>query len=492
MKPSYILFLFLALFTACAEQPVEVEEFPVSMPASLDPNGGTWRTVMGIAPADVLLPAPDSVGSARLNAQLLETERMTLSRTAAQEEEATWWASGAVLRWNQIARDLVVKYNRPLPHGVAPNPVRPVASPPFAARAYAMLSVAQYDALVLTWHHKFEVNRPAASELDADIDALFPGSGLPAYPSEDAAIALASLEVLKALFPLEEAYLQGLAQNHQLSRLWAGANVRNDLEAGATIGKAAAGRVLARASQDRMTIASDPTDTWLGIIVPYTPWESLDAVPGKPVLPRFGEVKPWFDSLETFATLPPPPPAIGSLAFEEDIALVTKFTAEGNREYWRIADFWADGSGTYAPPGHWNSIAEKYIRSENLNELRAARVLSLMNRAVMDAGVVCWYAKYKYFLPRPSQVDPRIKTATGIPNFPAYTSGHATFSMAAATTLAHLFPDRRDEVIAMAEEAGRSRVVSGIHYQFDNIYGQATGKGVADLAVKWALTDGAE
>ncbi|MBL7783118.1 MAG: hypothetical protein JNM22_17950 [Saprospiraceae bacterium] len=55
--------------------------------------------------------------------------------------------------------------------------------------------------------------------------------------------------------------------------------------------------------------------------------------------------------------------------------------------------------------------------------IRTARVMALVNAAMEDAGVVCWDIKYFYLLPRPSEVDPSIETCTGIPNFPAYTSG---------------------------------------------------------------------
>jgi membrane-associated phospholipid phosphatase len=45
-------------------------------------------------------------------------------------------------------------------------------------------------------------------------------------------------------------------------------------------------------------------------------------------------------------------------------------------------------------------------------------------------------------LPRPlaGQLDSSIKTTIGLPNFPAYPSGHSTFSAAAAAVLSHLFP----------------------------------------------------
>ena len=55
-----------------------------------------------------------------------------------------------------------------------------------------------------------------------------------------------------------------------------------------------------------------------------------------------------------------------------------------------------------------------------------------LSHAMADAAIGCWDAKYAYFNPRPSQLDPSIKTVIGLPNFPSFTSGHSTFSAAAA------------------------------------------------------------
>ncbi len=121
--------------------------------------------------------------------------------------------------------------------------------------------------------------------------------------------------------------------------------------------------------------------------------------------------------------------------FNQALAEVRKIANNGTREQGRISDFWADGAGMPTPPGHWNQIATDLILRNQFSELRAARTLALMSRALMDAAICCWRTKYIYILPRLSQIDPKIKTATGIPNFPAYTSGHSTFSGAAATVL---------------------------------------------------------
>ena len=116
--------------------------------------------------------------------------------------------------------------------------------------------------------------------------------------------------------------------------------------------------------------------------------------------------------------------------------------------------------------------------------------LALLNTAMMDAGINCWDAKYFYMFPRPSQMDPEIKTATGLPNFPSYTSGHSTFSMSGATVLGYVFPDHKAEVEAMAAEAGISRIYGGIHYNFDNDSGAACGNRVGQFAIARGRADG--
>jgi len=163
-----------------------------------------------------------------------------------------------------------------------------------------------------------------------------------------------------------------------------------------------------------------------------------------------------------------------------------------SRDQMRIVQFWADGVGTYTPPGHWNAIASEDFIAKNFSEVRWARNLALLNMAEMDAGISCWDIKYFYFNPRPTQMDPRIKTLTGIPNFPSYVSGHSMFSAAAAAILGHIIPERASAYAAMAQEAANSRVYAGIHYQIDCSVGLTVGQNVGKLAVKRAMIDGAE
>ncbi|HLY71626.1 MAG TPA: phosphatase PAP2 family protein, partial [Puia sp.] len=130
--------------------------------------------------------------------------------------------------------------------------------------------------------------------------------------------------------------------------------------------------------------------------------------------------------------------------------------------------------------------------TQNFSEVRWARNLALLNMAEMDAGIVCWNTKYFYFNPRPTQIDPAIKTLTGVPNFPSYISGHATFSEAAATVLGHIIPTQAAKYEAMSQEASKSRFISGIHTEVDCSAGLQVGQNIGNYAVQRAMSDGAE
>ena len=163
----------------------------------------------------------------------------------------------------------------------------------------------------------------------------------------------------------------------------------------------------------------------------------------------------------------------------------------GNRRELQIANFWADGPSTPTPPGHWNFIAAPHIRRADWSEVRTARAFALLNMAMHDAAVGCWETKYFYFNPRPSQLDPELKTTIGLPNFPSYTSGHSTFSAAAAEVLSYLIPSAAAEFDALKEESSISRLYGGIHYRSDIEMGKSHGKRIGGYTVSFARTDGA-
>ncbi len=124
--------------------------------------------------------------------------------------------------------------------------------------------------------------------------------------------------------------------------------------------------------------------------------------------------------------------------------------------------------------------------------MRTARVYAYLNAAMMDAGISCWDTKYYYMYPRPPQADENIKCLFGVPNFPSYTSGHSTFSAAAATVLGYIFPADVNTFNEYAKEASDSRIYSRIHFRFDCEVGLEVGTNIGNYAVEVAKVDGAD
>jgi hypothetical protein len=211
------------------------------------------------------------------------------------------------------------------------------------------------------------------------------------------------------------------------------------------------------------------------------------------MLPLFGKVKTFlFDSLTMVTSIrPAAPPSTKSDQFRKELDEVLYYSKNYDRERVRTVHFWADGINTYTPPGHWNAIASEEFVRLNFSEVRWARNMALLNMAMMDAAVACWDTKYTYFNPRPSQVNPDIKTFTGLPNFPSYISGHSTFSGAAATFLGYVIPSRANAFSDMANEASLSRLYGAIHYRSDCVVGMQVGKKIGNYAVTRGQADGA-
>ncbi len=501
----------LFFFNRC-DKTIENPVYEAYPETNLDATAGAWRTFILANGSEIAVPAPEDATSAAYRAELDDLKATMAAATAEQQDLARRWGANGVLRWHEIAREIAAQYNvppnynadgtYPLPDPANPTayPRFPFANPPYASRAFALLAVAQYDALVTAWHAKFQYNRLAPYKNDSSIEPLIPTNDLPSYPSEDAVVAAASRELLKFLFPGEKEFLDNLAEEHKNSRLRAGANVQSDLSAGDSLGRMVANRIIAYAKTDKMGQANNqaayPTlkaDAEARGIPESQQWHSLEIPARPPMLPFFGNVKTWnFDEATKIAIRPAAPPAIGSAEFEANLNELRDLAKNRTREQFSIASYWADGVGSYTPPGHWNREAGELIYEKQFNEIRSARAMALLNTAMQDAGISCWDTKYYYLLPRPTEVDRSITTSTGIPNFPSYTSGHSTFSAAGAEVLTYLFPDRATDLQAMAEEASESRIYGCIHYRFDFETGLEVGKKVGEYAVQRGQADGSE
>lgn len=348
----------------------------------------------------------------------------------------------AAVRWNLRTREIIGR------RGGTSND---------AARTYALVSVAQYNAVIAAEDAK------AASE----------------HPSESGAAAAASAAVLAGLYPAEQDFIAAaLASDAEYFRTLP-SEKSADFGAGTEVGRAVAAAVLAYGATD----GSDAV--WTGT-VPSGPGYWVPAPPpAKPSQPLWGAVRPWLmTSGDQFR--PAPPPAFGSPAFFEDLAEVRGFSDTRTADQLQIAQFWAGSYGAGGPAGYFGSLAGELATGHHLDERRAARLLAVLHMAIMDASIGCYEAKYTYWYIRPYQVDPAITTPVGRPNFPSYPSAHSCLSAAAAGALAAFFPSASDDLRAKVEEAGMSRIYGGLHFRFEITAGRELGEAVAALAVRLA------
>ena len=421
-----------------------------------------------------LLAAPNALRPPRpadpTPAELDELMRMQALRSSVTNAAIARWSQGAgVLPWTAVALDLVVRSRR--------NPVR-------AGRALALLNAAISDAVVACWDAKETYFRERPAVVESALLQQGPiATGVSTFPSEHAAIAGAAGVVLTYVFPEEPAErIAALVTDAASSRLEAGANYRTDVTAGLALGRAIGDLAVARGKADRSDLQWDGMRTLSGegYWAPTPP----RFVP-EPVEPMAGKWRTWVVS-DVDALRPPPPPAWGTPEWQAQLDAVREATAKRTPEQAKTTLFWAGNDGTVSPAGLWLLIARNLIRRDNLDARAAANVLAITSIALADAFVCCWDAKYIYWSARPVQGDLTLDVQFPTPNFPSYTSGHATISGAASTALGGLFPKDAADLAAGAQEAANSRLWSGFHYPIDNDVGLACGQRIGRLVLEAA------
>lgn len=399
-----------------------------------------------------------------------QTERAPLIRPIPQVQPRPP-ATDPILIWNEALLEAIRRDSTP---------------PPKASRHLAMMHAAMFDAV---------------SSLRRSYSHYLCLGFAPPGTSAECAAAVAAHRVLHALYPDQAERFDALLDT-AMQGYPDGAGKEDAVE----LGRLVAEKLL----KWRSTDGSDRT-------VRYTPrtgegeWQpTLPAFkPG--LLPQWGRVTPFtVRSLEPFR--PSRPPERDSPEYLAHYREVKELGGVDSRtrtpEQTEIALFWADGAGTVTPPGHWNRIAQTVARQQGLGLEENARLFALLNLAMADAAISCWECKYRYSVWRPIQAvgveNPSWRPLIDTPPFPSYTSGHSSFSGAAAGVLACFFNTDRVRFAttseglpnvtrsfngfwAAAEEAGRSRIYGGIHYQFDNAPGLASGRTIGEHACRTLL-----
>ena len=182
--------------------------------------------------------------------------------------------------------------------------------------------------------------------------------------------------------------------------------------------------------------------------------------------------------------------------------------------------YWALGGGTTQPPGAWLQVTDSVSREQGLNLADTARLFALQTMAMADTVAPTYATKYDHRFWRPAAAinraaedgNPATAPAAGTwrpragsqGSSPEHWSGHSSFSSSSAAVLAGFFcrddisftlvtdsptPEARTfaSFSQAADQAGRSRVVGGIHFEFSNQAGLVAGRAVAEEVLASAL-----
>jgi hypothetical protein len=376
-----------------------------------------------------------------------------------------------VTDWNNAALDAIRAGNTP---------------PPIASRNLAILHASIYDAV----NGIARTNEPYLVQ-----------SAVPASASRPAAASAAAHQALVNLFPANASSFDALH-----AAILAGIPDSPQKRAGIVWGEFVANQILvARANDGSDAVVPPPVGSGPGVWVP-TPPAFLPYL-----LPQWGFVVPFgMNSSSQFR--PPGPPSLDSQDYAADYEEVKQLGAAigstRTEEQTEIALFWADGAGTETPPGHWNSIAQTIADARGNTLEENARLFALLNIAMADAAICSWDAKYTFNFWRPvtaiAFAEPQLSWMSFIvtPPFPDYTSGHSTFSAAAAAVLP-LFYGTEDlpfttgsdflpgvfrsfsTCLDAAEEAAASRIYGGIHFRSASEDGLQAGTSIGE----WTVTN---
>ena len=376
----------------------------------------------------------------------------TSSNSAAASADRFDVSSPAsTLEWEATARQLVVNH--------------PTVNPLIAGRVYGLLGVAQYGAVVNS-----DENDPVSG-------------GRALYEARRGAVAGASATILSYLFPDAAAALES-----QLASDGAAGpgGTHPHFTSGVATGRMMGAQMVDWASHDGFSAPwnghpfADPLGGgWLGV------------TGAAPAGFQFPVMKPYYLTTQQ-QFRPSSPPVLGSAEFLANLDAVRSAMNARTPADIAMANYWNLSNGTVTALGYWDERAAEYIAAANLDERAASHIFAIVNSTALDALIACWDAKYYYMYLRPSMADATITRVPGLPGFPyglpnhpSYPSGHSCVSASAARVIATYFPEQAATLADQVAEAGRSRVVGGIHFPSDVTAGQALGRAVADWAMAY-------
>jgi len=437
------------------------------------------------------------------------------------------------LMWHEIALDTTAIDHTPPDSGVdeKSRPFGEQLGPHRSSYAMAIIHIAMFEAInAITQKYESYVGlAPADKQVSMDL-----------------AIAQAAHDTLVALYPNQAKRIDSLLEE-DIADIH---GVQHAIGDGAALGRKAARAILTKRDND----GSETAEPQVG--VDYFPQKEPGAWQPDPISNlqvalggNWSKVKPFvLRSADQFRPVPPPRLTDSKYteAYDEvkriggDPAHETSTSRTEQQSF--TAVFWAyDGTPSLcAPPRLYNQIIRTIALKQGLHDVgELARLYSLANLAMADAGIAAWEAKYYYQYWRPvtairggdtdnnsaTRKDPdwyplgapatNARGPNFTPPFPAYPSGHATFGGALFQILRKFWPDntsftfisdeyngknrdvsgkRRpfhpksfDSFSAAETDNAKSRIYMGVHWQFDADAGVKLGNEIADYVYDHAL-----
>lgn len=204
------------------------------------PLAGTWKTWVLSSGSELRPGPPPAYDSPQMATEMAELRNF--QRTPKTNGDAFFWeyAVGGLRNywyWNQQLTMRIMEY-------------RLDANPPRVARAYALASIATYEAMVACWDAKYAYWQIRPFQLDPNWRPLFTTPNHPSYPAAHGCLSSAAAAAITYLFPRDAQMINALADQAAESRIWAGIHYRSDVIAGLALGRAVAQRVIDVARRD--------------------------------------------------------------------------------------------------------------------------------------------------------------------------------------------------------------------------------------------------
>ena len=209
------------------------------------PMCGTWQTWICSSGSEFQPEPPFAFGSAQDSSDLQAVYQASLNRTAEQVAIVHKWADQPPPAiWNNLLNDRIAMSER--------SALR-------AARAYAFLNAAMYDAFVCCWQTKYTYWTARPFQRIPGLRTVIPTPNFPSYTSGHSTISGAAAWVMGEVFSAEKDFFAAQAREAAISRLWGGIHYPRDNDQGLAVGERIGQRVVRvmRKDHDRLVLISN-------------------------------------------------------------------------------------------------------------------------------------------------------------------------------------------------------------------------------------------